>query len=190
MDPLASGEDVAVQLGRDLTDAEQARVDDILVKASDLFRRASRQNFTPGTSTVRLQPQGGRVRLEQAPATEVTTVVDDAGADVDHDLDGQWLTVTRNGCPLDEYVTVTYDHGGEVPDLVRITIAEIVAKVLRIDPRAAAGASTGTRSAGSYSETEQFAGWAVGGTTMLSPDDRAVAESFRYRGTRTIVCRP
>ena len=150
MNPLATDEDVAAALGRALTEAETARVEGILVKASDLFRKIAGQDFTAGTSTVRLKVEAGRVRLAQTPATAVTEVVDDESVDIDHELRGQWLWVTRNGCPLvsHEFVTVTYSHGGEVPDLVRLTIAEIAAKVLRIPAAAASGIQSQQRSAG------------------------------------------
>lgn len=193
MDPLASVEDVQTQLGRDLTTAETARVADILAKASSAFRRLSRQDFTPNTSTVRLKVNGGQIRLEQEPANSVSTVVDDRGNDVGFRLLGQLLFVwdLKHLCPLpsDEFVTVTYSHGGEVPDLVRVTIAELAAKILRIDPTAAAGVTTGTVTTGPFSETRTYAGWAVGGTTMLSPDDQAVALSYRYQGGQVIVMR-
>ena len=192
VDPLASSDDVARQLGRDLTSAEEERVVDVLAKASALFRRISRQDFTVGESTVRLKVNGGDVRLEQAPATAVSAVVDDDGNDIDHVRVGQRLTVTRNGCPLasHEFVAVTYSHGGSVPDLVRIAIAEIAAKVLRVPAAAAAGVTNQQRSAGSFQETNAYAGWAVGNTTMLSPDDKELALSYRDKGTQVIVCQP
>lgn len=192
MTPLASAEDVATQLGRELTTAETARVGNILAKASAAFRRISRQDFTPGTSTVRLKVEGGDIRLTQEPATAVSAVVDDDGTAIDHHLDSQVLRVTRNGCPLasHEFVKVTYTHGGAVPDEVRVTIAEIAAKVLRIPASAAAGIATQSRGAGPYSESNTYAGWAVGGATSLSPEDRALAESYRYRGTKVIVQQP
>jgi hypothetical protein len=192
MDPLASSEDVATQLGRALTETEQARVSGILAKASDLFRRKARQDFTPGSSTVRLKSNGGQIRLEQEPVTAVASVVDDCGDAVDHRWSGQLLWVSRNGCPLasHEFVTVTYSHGGEVPDLVRQTIAEVVARVLNVDARALSGVVTATDTTGPFSETLTFAGWAVGGQTMLSPADEAVALSYRYPGGQTIVCQP
>lgn len=193
MDPLASSDDVAVHLGRALTDTEAARVGGILAKASSLFRRIARQDFTPGTTTVRLKVNGGQIRLEQTPALAVTSVVDDHGHDVAFQLAGQLLFVTgRHGHPLPshKFVTVTYSYGGDVPDLVRETIAEIAAKVLRVDPKAAAGITTATETTGPFGETNTYAGWAVGGTTMLSPDDTATAMSYRYKGTQVIVCRP
>ena len=192
MIPLASIEDVEKQLGRDLTGAETARVPDILIKASDIFRDIAGQDFTPGDSIVRLKVEAGRIRLAQTPANTVTEVIDDDGAEIDHELRGQWLWVTRNGCQLasHEFVTVTYSHGGDVPDLVRITIAEIAAKVLRIPAAAAAGSASYARNAGPFSENTTYAGWAVGGGTSLSPEDRAIAASYRYRGTKVIVQQP
>lgn len=192
MDPLATDEDVATQLGRDLTSAETDRVTGILAKASALFRYYAGQDFTEGETTVRLNVQGGRVRLAQTPANEVTEVLDGDGRDVDFILDGQWMKVTRGVEPLasHEFVRVTYTYGGEVPDLVRVTVAEVAAQVFRIAPQAAAGAVTQQRSAGSFQESNTYAAWAVGGGTKLSPEDRRVAESFKYQGTRVIVCQP
>ena len=187
MDPLASSEDVEAQLGRELTDAESGRVDDILAKASALFRDKSGQDFTPGRSVRRLKVNGGRVRLPQTPVVEVHSVTLDDGAPVDHDLFGQWLTV-----PLasHEFVRVDYEHGGDVPDLVRITIAEVVAKVIRIDRNAAAGVATHQLSAGQYQESRTYAGWALGGGTSLAPEDEKVALSFRYKGSQVVVQQP
>jgi hypothetical protein len=192
MDPLASSDDVAASLGRSLTGAEEDRVAGILAKASALFRRRSRQDFAPGTSTVRLKVDGGQIRLEQTPAIAVTAVIDDKGRAIDHQLAGQLLFLTRNGCPLaaHEFVTVTYSHGGVVPDLVRLTIAEIAAKVLRIDPKAAAGVVTASETTGPFSETNTYALWAVGGETLLAPEDDKIALSYRYPRTQVIVCQP
>lgn len=192
MDPLADPDDVASVLGRDLTEAEEDRAAGILAKASALFRRIARRDFTAGETTVRLKVNGGQVYLEQIPATAVTEAIADDGTDITHELTGQRLTLTRNGCPLasHEFVTVTYTHDTLIPDDVRETIAEIAAKVLRIPPAAAAGITSQTRTAGPFSENNTYAGWAVGGATSLAPEDRALAESYRYRGTQVIVQQP
>ncbi|WP_043737669.1 hypothetical protein [Nocardia asiatica] len=189
---LASDEDVADVLGRSLTESETARVAGILIKASDLFRKIAGQDFTPGESTVRLKVEGGCVRLAQSPVEDVESVVDDEGLEVDFTVRDQWLRVTRNGYPLasHEFVTVTYSHGGPVPDLVRITIAEIAAKVLDIPKEAKASIASQSRTVGPFSENNTYAAWAVGGATSLSPEDRAIAESYRYRGTKVIVQQP
>jgi hypothetical protein len=191
MDPLASVDDVAVYFGP-MTSDEEVRAEAILSKASALFRRIARRDFTAGETTVRLKVAGGEVYLEQIPATAVTDVLADDGTDIVNELAGQRLTVTRNGCPLasHEFVTVTYTYGAFIPDDVRQTIAEIAAKVLRIPAAAAAGMASQTRSAGPFSESDTYAGWAVGGATSLAPEDRALAESYRYRGTQVIVQQP
>jgi len=174
---LASAADVATALGRSLTPAELLRVGPILDKASELFRRQSGQQFTAGTSTVRLKVNGGRVYLTQAPVVSVATVVDDDAVAVTYTRAGQWLTV--EDLTSADFVTVTYTHGGDVPDLVRLTIAEIGAKVLSVDPKARAGVSQFAHSEGPYSESGTYATWAVGGQTMLAPADVAIANSYR-----------
>lgn len=194
MDSLASVEDVALELGRDLTTAEEDRVVGVLAKASMLFRREARREFTAGGATTRLKVEGGRVRLPQSPVTDVTTVVDDDGTEVDFESteDVQWITVTRSGETLGshEFVTVTYEYGADIPDEVRIAVAEIAARVLRIPAQAAAGSASTQRSAGGFQETNTYAAWAVGNATTLSPEDKALARSYRYRGTKVIVCQP
>src|SRR5690606_16716463 len=119
---LASAEDVEAVLGRDLTTEEAVRVEPVLDKASELFRRASGQGFTAGTSTVRLKVNGGQVYLTQRPVVSVESVTDDDGTEVGFDLFGQWLTVDRVS---HQFVRVAYSHGGAVPDLVRLTVAEV-----------------------------------------------------------------
>lgn len=184
---LATSDDVKAALGRDLTADETARVGAILDKASELFRRRSGQQFTTGTSTVRLKVNGGKVYLPQRPVTTVTTVVDDDGDTVAYTLFGQWLTVDMRS---DQFITVTYDHGGTVPDIVRLCIADIGRKILGISPDAMSGAVQATVSAGPYSRNETYATWAQGGQTMLAPDDAALADSFKARIPGVIVQTP
>lgn len=186
-EPLASTEDVAAVLGRDLTFDEYARIDAILLKASELFRRESGQNFTESSSRVRLNVGGNRVYLPQRPVVAVTSVVDDDGAEVRYTRDGQWLTT---GLRADQFVIVDYTHGGEVPDLVRLTIAEIGMKVLSIDPAAAQAVVQESETALSASVSRTYATWAIGGATTLSPDDIALARSFRFRPPRIHVMCP
>lgn len=183
-EPLAVAADVAAALGRDLTTSEAIKVVPILVKASELFRREAQQLFTADTSTVRLQVVGGDVHLPERPVTSVTAVVDD---------DGNAVTYTRHGgrlvtcLPSDRFVTVTYAHGGTVPDLVRTTVADIARKVLLIPEQATTGVSRATETAGPFSTTLEYATWAQGGQTMLAPDDRAIARSYRPRRRRIVV---
>ncbi len=180
---LASATDVATALGRSLTAAETLQVGPILDIASEKFRRRSGQMFTAGTSTVRLKVNGGRVYLPQTPVTAVTTVVDDDAVAVTFTRADQWLTLDASSTSANSYsfVTVTYAHGGTVPDLVRLTIADIAKKVLMVDDRAKTGLSQFAHSEGPFADSGTYATWAVGGQTMLSPDDNALADSFRVK---------
>ena len=173
---LASATDVAAALGRALTSEETAKVVAVLDKASELFRYRSGQQFTTGTSTVRIRNRAGVVTLMQRPVTAVTTVIDDDGEAIEFDWDGRaQFTVTST----DKYVTVTYTHGGAVPDLVRLTVAEIAKKVLLISPNALTGMSSSMETTGPFTNQESYAAWAVGGQTLLSPSDDAIALSYR-----------
>lgn len=187
MNSLAELRDVESALGRTLTESEAARVEPIIAKASALFRAESGQLFTPGESDVRLKVNGGDVYLRQGPVADVIAVTDDDGAEVPFTLHGRWVRVPRAS---HEFVRVLYTHGGEVPDLVRLTVAEVAARALRIDPRAVAGASQGSETVGPASRSVTFAAWAQGGQTLLSPEDKAVARSFRVRVPTVWVQRP
>lgn len=177
--PLATKVDVVAALGRDLTEAEDARVESILAKVSELFRLHSGQIFTPGTSHVELKVNGGKVYLPQRPVVEVTEVTDGDGGALGYSLFGQWLKV---GKVSHEFIRVKYSHGDAVvPDLVRLTVADVARKVLLIAPDAATGVSQVTDTAGPFSRNQSYATWAQGGQTMLAPDDKAIARSFRAK---------
>lgn len=175
---LADQEDVEAAFGRDLTSAEEERVNAILEKASELFRLESGQEFTSGRSEVRVKVNGGRAYLRQRPATVVHSVKDDHGRDVPFTLFKQWLTVPRIS---HEFVIVDYSHGGAVPDLVRLTIADVARQVLSINPNAAEGVTQYSETTGPFTDQFTYATWAQGGATRLAPDDLAVARSFRVK---------
>jgi hypothetical protein len=165
-------------LGRALTSDESARVGAILDKASEDFRRRSGQKFTAGSSVVRLKVDGGRVYLTQRPVVSVASVVDDDAVAVTYTRSGQWLTVDDTLTSSD-FVTVNYSHGGTVPDDVRLCIAELAARCLQIDTRARTGQTQFQQTEGPFSEGGTFAAWAVGGQTMLSPADLALADYYK-----------
>lgn len=187
--PLASIDDVKAAFGgRALTSEEEVRAGEILVKASELFRLHAGQKFTLGQSEVRLRVSGGKVYLPQRPVTSVESVVDDDGRAVAYTRFKQWLTVN---CPGRGFVIVTYSHGEQhPPELVRVTVADIAKKVLSISPRAAAGQTQHQEMVGPYTSLETYATWAQGGQTILSPDDRAIAESYRFKPPKSIVMSP
>lgn len=187
VEQLASKTDVEAALGRTLTPEETAKVGSILDKASELFRIRSGQQFTFGDSLVRLKVNGGSVRLPQRPVVSVSSVTDDDDTGVPFDLFGSVLTVPRTS---DRFVRVQYKHGGDVPEVVRLCIAEVAKKVLSIDPKAASGLTQFGRTLGPFSRQYTYATWAQGGQTMLAPDDAVLADSFKIRLGQTIVMRP
>lgn len=184
---LASEEDVVAALGRALTSSEAAKVDAILDKASELFRKRSSQQFTAGASLVRLKVTANYVDLPQRPVVAVQSVTQDVagGASIAHDLFGSRLTV--HGMRAGDMVRVAYTHGGAVPDLVRLTIADVARKVLEIDPKAATGLSQFSETTGPFTEQSTYATWAQGGETRLSPEDNAIADSFRVKTYGSIL---
>jgi len=177
VDQLASSVDVAAVLGRDLTAEEAARADAILDKASELFRSVSGQQFTAGDSAVRLRVRGGdTVFLPQRPVVSVEAVTDDDEVDVEYTRFKQSLTLEGSSV---SWVRVEYTHGGDVPDAVRLAVAEIGAVVLRVDESALGGASQVQETVGPFSKQASYAAWAQGGATRLAPDDERLARSFR-----------
>lgn len=176
---LALIDDVEDALGRDLTPEEMRRVDAILDKASEEFRRRAGQQFTGGTSTVRRKVNGGWVYLQQYPVESVSEVVDLDGNSVDFKVDGQWVHVDL---PSDRFVRVTYDHGtNDPPDLVRLAVAEIAKRTLTVSEEAATGVSQFSETTGPFTESRTYSGWAQGGQTLLSPADMALADSYRQQ---------
>jgi hypothetical protein len=175
---LASDTDVAALARRALTIEEQGAVPLLLAKASAQFRRLAEQQFTPGESVARLKVNARAVCLWERPAGVVHSVADDQGRPVAHTRRGQWLRDVP--LPSSAYVTVEYSHGSEtVPDLVRVTVAEIVARTLGLDEAARSGVIQQSKTVGPFNTSRTFAAWASGGQLTFSPDDRRVALSFR-----------
>jgi hypothetical protein len=76
MTALAGTDDLQARLGRDLTEAEQARAQALLDDASALIRGYTGQDFDlVEDDQAVLRIQGGTVRLPQRPVTEVSQVV-------------------------------------------------------------------------------------------------------------------
>lgn len=204
MAALAEAADVATELGLDdvggLTTVQATRIPSLLIKASAAFRReAGRRQFTNATYTQRLLVVDGRVRLPEAPVDSVTTVVDDSGNAVTYTRVGDWLKVSGHHHNFDNsfscfrprdlgsgwFVTATY-VGGEVPDEVRITVAQIVARALNRDPVAATGVKSQDETMGPFSQRKQFFDWAAE-TVALTEEECALAASYIYPATNPIV---
>ncbi len=180
---LATKDDVVAALGRDLTASEAKQVTVHLLKVSELFRTEARQQFTPGRSTNRLRVTAGALTLPQRPVRAVHTV-DGKPADR-FTLIGQRLEVP---VPTGTAVVVDYEHGSaEVPDLVKLTVASIIAQLFEADPRARAGVSQRGETRGPFSSQETYAAWAQGAAPRLSPDDVKTAQSYRVKTYGAIV---
>ena len=185
--PLASPEDVAALLGRDLTPAEAIRVGPILKKASALFRMEAGREFTEGFADNVFRVVGDTITLTEKPVESVLSIKDDRTGET---ITGYTRTKNRirlrDGC-TSGMVRVVYTWGTDIPEIVKQTVADIARKVLSIDPRAAAGLTQYGKTTGPFSEQLTYATWAQGGQTMLAPDDRAIAQSFRTKTYGPIV---
>ena len=176
---LATKEAVAQALGRDLTDEESKRAEHLLTILSAKFCQEARTTFTPVTYTHRVKVNGRHARPQRLPLIAVTSVVDDDAQPVPFTLRHGYIDVDL---PSDRFVTMTYQAGyAEVPDVVVAQVADSVARILKIDPKAAAGATQASTTTGPFSQSATFASWTIGGQAMLSPDDIALARQYRPR---------
>jgi uncharacterized protein involved in outer membrane biogenesis len=183
-DPLAEPADVEKTLQRPLTTEEEAACADVLDAASNMFRTVAMQQFTPSISTVRLKVNGGRVRLDQRPCTDVQIVIDNAGKDVSFTQNGSWLTVDLDSS---QFVTVTYAHGGDIPPQVRNAVAEMAARALCVPEDVIAGAKQLGDTVGPFSYQASWGSSGQAGTLRLSESDRAVAQSYLWTGGQVVV---
>ena len=178
--PLIDIEDIEAALGRTLSDEEKPRALFVADKLSEAFRQRARQSFTVETYVHRLKVDaGGRVFPTRAPLVEVLAVFTDEGAPVAYEKRHGHIYV-RAWCS--GFVVVTYTAGlTEVPVAVRLQLADSARRIMSIDAAAAHGATQATDTTGPFTQTRQYATWAVGGQSLLSPDDQALADSYRPR---------
>lgn len=186
-DPLADSSDVEKILQRSLTAEESDSCDDLLEAASAMFRDAANQDFTPGSSTVRLKVNGERVRLDQRPCTAVQSVVDDNGNDVSFTRNGCWLTVDADSS---RFLTISYEHGGDVPVAVRLAVAEMVSRALTVPGDVLAGARSTSDGAGPYSQSTSWGNGENSSLLRLSDSNLGLAQSYLWPGGQVIVQRP
>lgn len=178
--PLVDLEDIEAALGRMLSDEEKPRALFVVDKLSEAFRRRARQTFTVETYVHRLKVDAdGRVFPTRAPIMEVLAVFTDEGAPVKYEQRHGYIYVYPwNG----DFVVVTYAAGlSTVPAAVRLQLADSARRILSIPDAAAQGATQATDTTGPFTQSRQYAAWAVGGQALLSPDDQALADSYRPR---------
>ena len=178
---LAEMEDVDAILGHNVSGEDAARLPAILTKLSALFRAESGQLFTPGASVVRRKVNGNEIWLPQYPATKVNAVTTLSGHPVRFTHVGQWIHL-HDHYDSSTLLVVDYEHGStQVPPLVSATIADAARQILAIDPAAVSGRTQEQETTGPFAASTSYATWAQGGATRLSPEDRAIARSFRRR---------
>ena len=188
MKPLATSEDVQQAFGQEMTPEQKQRAEFVLAKLSAAFRARARQTFTVEQYTHRLKVNAGHVLPTRTPLVEVLSVFDDEGNTVPFETKRGYIRVSRTS---EAFVNVTYKAGlASVPDDVRLQIADSARRVLSISAGAAAGITQTTQSAGPFSETHQIASWAVGAQALLSPDDEALAASYRPRRAKNVWVMP
>nr|DAJ25350.1 MAG TPA: head to tail adaptor [Caudoviricetes sp.] len=178
--PLVTVEDIEAALGRPLTDSESARAMFIADKLAEAFRQRARQTFSVEAYTHRLKVDaGGRVVPTRAPLVSVEAVTTDDGQAIPYNVRHGFIQV---GAPANEFVVVTYEAGlSEVPAAVRLQLADSARRILLIPDAAAQGVTQMTETTGPFTQTRQYATWAVGGQALLSPDDQALADAYRPR---------
>lgn len=178
--PLVTVEDIEAALGRTLSDEEKPRALFVADKLSEAFRQRARQSFTVETYVHRLKVDaGGRVFPTRAPLVEVLAVFTDEGAPVRYAQRHGYIYVYPWSS---DFVVVTYAAGlSAVPAAVRLQLADSVRRILLIPDAAAQGATQATDTTGPFTQSRQYATWAVGGQALLSPDDQALADVYRPR---------
>ena len=174
--PLATVSDLEAALGRDLDETEKRRAEFVLDKLSAAFRDRARQTFTVEQYTHRLKVDGGgRIFPTRTPLIAVNSVTTDDGTPVAWQLRHGFVQVD---IPASDFLVVTYSAGlSEVPAAVRLQLADSARRIMSID----AAATHATDTTGPFTQTRQYASWAIGGQALLSPDDQALADSFRPR---------
>lgn len=190
LDPLATTDDLAVRLGRDLTETEVAQAEALIAGASARVRTYTGQDFTVvEDDTVQVKVRNGVARLPQRPVTAVAGVEDLNDNTVTH----TWLNDDRvqvgvtalNWFEVEPYrnalleVVVTYTHGyEEIPSDVVDVVCSMAARSMARGPDSGAIQS---ESIAGYSYS--LGATAAAGTVGLLNDERAALDVYRRRGT-------
>lgn len=213
LQPLATPQDLAALLGRDLTDTEQARAAALLRAASAKIRAYTRQDFDHiDDDQIVLRPVGSHLRLPQRPVTAVTQIVALGGAGLaDFTLpsgswqwDGVdlvelwplepdvWINLPfdwpeRTGYGPDTY-RVTYSHGYAVtPDDVVDVCCQMVLRTLTA-PTTADGLVQETIGQYSYQYGQGPGAQSPGAGVKMTEDDRRALKRYT-RPASTVALR-
>jgi hypothetical protein len=203
--PLASVDDVASRLGRDVTETEAIRLTPLLADASAQIRRYCRRDFLMHTSETQiLYGHDSEILLPGRPALSVSAVVAIGGAADLPDVPIPWYTFdgvqtvrigslsgiinlpeawwTDDAYPGTYRVTYTFGDAC-VPDDVNMVCANAALSVLTA-PTAAAGVIG--ESIGPYSYRLERGGGGV--SVALSAADLTLLKDYRG-GVQTLITR-
>ena len=201
MTTLAGTDDLKARLGRDLTEAEQARAQALLDDASALIRAYTGQDFDlVEDDEIVLRIQGGVVRLPQRPVTEVSQVIALGGnlipdvTVIDWIFDGVDQIRIGEGTFIINLPAIWWDDDG-YPGTYRVTYshgytqvpADVVSIACRVALRTLTAPTTQggvtSETIGSYSYRLDAAD--TGLAVSLSKDDRTALA--RYRRTEGMI---
>lgn len=195
MTQLATSDDLAYRLGRNLTNSEVDRADALLDDASAAVRSYTGQQFVTQEHEDRLPVRRNKIRLPQRPVTAVDTVEDMDGNDVAFTWDAgdtiyltdytgrafQLLFAPRT-TPL-SFVDITYTAGYEtVPEDIVAVICAIAARALGVDPT-----QTGVTSESLGDASISYGTIGAAGGLGLFPDERAILNRYRRVGGTVFV---
>lgn len=210
LQPLATPQDLADLLGRDLTDTELARAGALLRAASAKIRAYTGQDFDlVEDDEIVLRPVGVHLRLPQRPVTAVTSVTVVGGAGLPDVLlpsglwqwDGVdvvelfpldadvWLSLPTDWTMYGQYgpdtYKVKYTHGyATTPDDVVAVCCDMVLRTLT-SPTTAAGLVQETIGSYSYQYGQGPGAQSPGAGVKMTDDDRDALK--RYRRTASTV---
>lgn len=186
-EPLADRLTVETALGRKLDSEEVLQVEHLIAVASNAFASAARISFGAGTQRVRLISQSGMLSIRQPGVTEIQAVQDDDGTPLDYqwDKDRPQVVTTRTETGAGCWVSYAYNY--TPPKTVGLRIAEIVKRTLMVPKNAQAGLTQFSETKGPFTRSGTYATWAVGGQTLLSPEDLRLARSLRFEPNARVI---
>lgn len=170
MAAFATHSDLASRLGVTFASDEETRATGLLGLASDVIRRAARQQIDQGTSTVTVRGAAGRILLPERPVISINDVTPAGG----WKLDGDYLVGSWSGD-----VEVTYTHGFEtIPDTIKAICLECVTRVW-VNP--------GNASQEAYGSERVTHGASSG--LILTPEERRAVRDVVRRGSQMVDIR-
>lgn len=184
--PLASTADVESRVGRDLTVAELARVENLIDDASAAVRVYTGRPFAETTTTSRMRVRFGRyVFLGRPEIVSITSVATVSGTELSYTWNGLEEIAVGISDRLDiemltqpAVVDVTYVHGSDtVHPAIKAVVAQMAARAFG-RPADQSGVQQESIAGYSYSVGTAASSGAVG----LLPDEKAVLDRFKRVG--------